>query len=216
MEDRVSRVGRKHTVRELATGGGLGVLVGLLVGLTVADVVASVLAGLVALLGAVFGLKQPAAEADGAAHADGSHAWRIAAFGIFASIALLAGIVMRTHGYLGESVTAQVAQWEAAGLKKDQALALVALQRTGVAAKDQQVVDAKVLTRVSSGALFAGEAGAECPRLEPGRYADGTEWLRAFERAGGGWQGVAVAARDLDAAQKAAIARAAWTLACAQ
>lgn len=180
--------------------------------MSVADVVASVLAGLVALLGAIFGLRQgkePVEQNDGATAA--SHAWRVAAFGLCAGLALVAGILLRTHGWLGESVAAQVALWEAAGFTPEQSRALVAMQRTGVVPRDQQVVDAKVLARTGQSALFSA-ASSECGQLA--QYTNGDELLAAFGRAGGPWGEFAAAARNFDAAQKLALGRAAWNFAC--
>lgn len=88
----------KAVVVDWLAGASLGLLVGLLVGLSTSPVAAIVVGSLAALLGGVFGLaeKLPSGLV-------GSGARRLSAFALACVVALLGGVVMRTHHVLSPS-----------------------------------------------------------------------------------------------------------------
>jgi hypothetical protein len=80
-------------------GAALGTLLGLLVGLSASPVVGSVVAALTALLAGLFGLSEKLPLGLGAGGAR-----RMAGFGVAATLALLAGLHLRSHQWLAPDV----------------------------------------------------------------------------------------------------------------
>jgi hypothetical protein len=169
-------------------GGALGLLVGLLLGLSVSNVVGSVLGPLTALLGAFFGLSGGAGRLAPAAPL------RLAAFGLLCALGVAAGVAIRAGDLLAPSPAESVARWTAAGFAPERAQALAVYERLGLAPPGAQPAPETMAARGRSSALFAGEAGAACGRLDQPIYADAAALAAAMRDEGGAWEAFA---RDL-------------------
>lgn len=88
-----------HPRLDVLAGAALGTLLGLLVGLSASPVVGSVVGALTALLAGLFGLSEKLPLGLGAGGAR-----RMAGFGIAATLALLAGLHLRSHQWLAPDV----------------------------------------------------------------------------------------------------------------
>jgi hypothetical protein len=95
-------------------GGSIGALVGLCMGLSVSPVVATVLAALGTSLLALLGLKDSSADAAGRFQTY-RNSLRVLGFGLFAILAVGAGLLIRTHGWLSPPLTVQKAILKDAG-----------------------------------------------------------------------------------------------------
>lgn len=150
-----------------AAGAALGLLLGLLVGLSASPVVSSVVVGLVALLAGVFGLsdKLPLGLGEAGAH-------RLTAFALTASLAVLAGLTLRSHSLLAPDVTELRRQIAEIGVTDPtEQRQLLRFLRFGLA---------------PDGVKPAGDAAKA---LQPVLYSEGTSFcarLRGQVRAGAG------------------------------
>ena len=88
-----------HPLLDVLAGAALGALLGLLVGLSASPVVGSVVGALTALLAVLFGLSEKLPLGLGAGGAR-----RMAGFGFAATLALLAGLHLRSHHWLSPDV----------------------------------------------------------------------------------------------------------------
>ena len=205
---------------EVVAGGGMGVLVGLLVGLSVSPVVGTILGALAALLVTFLGLTEGKTAADPVAdpalprRARGRSV-RAGAFGLACALAIVIGIVIRTHGLLSVPLDRQVAAWEAAGYTKSEAQQLVAYRELGIVPSGRSVAAETALApKTATGGLFGARSQSECSQLERERYRDQGEELNAYKEAGGGWALLAQAIRTLPAPRQREILTAGWSLAC--
>ncbi len=171
-----------------AAGAALGLLAGLLLGLSVSNVVGAVLGPLTALLGAFFGLSGGTGRLAPAAPA------RMAAFGLFCAAGVAGGLAIRAGDLLAPSPASSAARWEAAGFAPERARELAAYERLGLLPAGLSPAPETAAARGRSSALFAGEAGAACGRLDQPVYADAEALAAAMRDEGGAW---AAFARDL-------------------
>ena len=198
----------------------MGVLVGALVGLSVSPVVGTILGGLAALLVAFLGLNEektpPGAAADPAhARRAQGRSIRAGAFGLTCAVAVVLGIVIRTHGLLSVPVDRQVATWEAAGFTRSDAQHLVAYRELGILPPGRTAAaDTALAPKAATSGLFTGALSGECSQLERERHRDLGEELNAYGRAGGRWAALAAALRTVPPARQREILDAAWSLAC--
>lgn len=116
--------GAKGGRLDVLAGLALGALLGLLVGLSSSPVTATLVSGLAALLGALLGLQR----------GEGAPALapvRVVGLGLGGVLGVFGGMWIRTHDLLAPLPAAEVARWEAAGLRHEDALAVVVARRTG-------------------------------------------------------------------------------------
>ena len=194
-------------------------LIGLLVGLSVSEVVAAVISGLVALLAAFLGFRSDLRQqstGDSSATATGPSVWRASGFALVGSIALLIGLVIRTHNLLGRTPTEQVTSWTKAGYSPEVAREIVAYQMLGVTGERLHPSTQNRVATAAGSYLFSGEASSECSDLSASRYADAQQRANAFVITGGKWKAVGNSVRDLEPSRQAEVLEAAWTLACNQ
>ncbi len=170
-------------MKNFAVGAALGVLLGLLVGLSASEVVAGVITGLVGLLGTVLGLRSETA----AGPIPGGNGARVGGFAIAMAAALLAGILVRTHGLLEPSPADRAALWIDAGLSPADAAALVAFNRTGLL-PESRVAGVMSQQKSGTGALFSdSETLRSCDILLTRRYETVGAMESALRVEGGDW-----------------------------
>jgi xanthosine utilization system XapX-like protein len=169
-------------VKDFLAGAALGVLLGLLVGLSASEVVAGVVTGLVGLLGTMLGLRSEQA----AGFLPGGNAARVGGFAAAMAVALVFGVIARTHGWLQPSPAERAAEWVAAGMSQQDAAALVAFERTGLLPPDRSAGAAAAST-AATGALFSGESLAACDSLLSRNYATAMAFESALQAEGGDW-----------------------------
>ncbi|MDF2179929.1 hypothetical protein P2G88_16875 [Aliiglaciecola sp. CAU 1673] len=191
-------------VADLFSGAGIGVLLGVLMGLSVTQVVAEVVVGLVALLSAALGLVSTTEKIT-------VRPWRIGAFGICATLSVVAAIYVRTHDLLAPSESEQHVTWKAMGFSDKEAGQLVAYRQLGILPKGVEV-DANARQGKSS-VLYAADAEA-CRDLEPSQFPDLNEIITAWRIQKGQWSQLANIATTLDARQAHSLLVASWSLAC--
>jgi hypothetical protein len=172
---------------QFCAGAALGLLLGLLVSLSsspvVAAVVGAVVSGMIVLLGFVRGGDAPNSES--AARAS---SWRLSGFGLTCSIALIAGLFIRTYNLAAPRIQNQVQQLTDAGFTPDEAHALVAYKNTGIVLRlkpDMVIRDTNRIGGIGASALFASPGTDNCALFDPERYASVTEHLKALRNAGG-------------------------------
>jgi hypothetical protein len=90
---------------ELGAGAAIGLLVGLIAGLSISPVTSTILGALSTGLLVLLGFKESQETTYSA-----SHAFRVLGFGLFCSLALIAGISLRTHQVLSPSLARQKQQ----------------------------------------------------------------------------------------------------------
>ena len=194
---------------DLAAGLALGALVGALVGLSSVPVVAAVVTALVALLVAFFGLQGSA----GPLKANASAA-RVAGFGVGMLAFLILGVLARTGGWLQPSISQRVGAYQAAGYADPLAHDLALYEHLGLltgSLKGQSAPEAPV---PGSGILFSDKADPNCGALAATRFDQPADRIEAMRQTGADWAAVGAAAAALAPAEGAALADAAWGLAC--
>ena len=141
-------------MKNVIVGAALGILLGLLVGLSASEVLATVL-----------GLRSE----DAGGLLPGGNGARIGGFAVGMAIALMVGVVIRTHGMLEPSPSERAAAWVEAGLSEMDAVQLVAFERTGLIPAGRTVGKAAGSV-ASTGALFSAESLALCDTLMSRNY----------------------------------------------
>ncbi|MGV3571440.1 MAG: hypothetical protein ACO1PB_12640 [Ramlibacter sp.] len=197
-------------------GGSLGLLVGLLTGLSVSPVASIVVGAVAALLGGVFGLAEKASPRLGSA---GGH--RLTAFALATVVALVAGILLRTHHVLSPSPQRLRAQLADIGIQdtKEQNEMLrflrFGLLPTGVTPAGKEGKAAEQAFHGQQGVLYA-EGTSFCASLRTAvRRGDGAADVSALLDTGGpAAKRAAVAIRALPATEQAGALRAAPAYLC--
>lgn len=169
---------------DIAAGGGVGLLLGYLLELSVSPIVQGVVVAITGLLGALLGLQQSAG---------GGRSWRICAFGVFCTIGVTLGLMVRAGSLMTPSVERQVAQWTAAGYVKADALAFVAYQRLGVKPAELTIGTAPGAQQMAS-ALYASQTRSACNVIA--LLKDPAEKIAIARRMGFGDAANAAAAAD--------------------
>ena len=209
---------------ELFAGVGLGTLLGLLVGLAVSSVVATIVGALGTLLAAFFGLHagsgpRPAPSTGDQAAAAGpetARALRAGGFGFACAVAVVLGVLIRTHGLLSVPVAEQIAALKGAGYSETEARQLVAYREFGLVPSGWSAASGALTTRMAKGGLFASGAQDKCAQLERDRYASLEEELKGYRLAGEAWSALADAVDRAPAPLKRSLLDAAWNLACSR
>jgi hypothetical protein len=199
-----------QTRQEVLAGVGLGFAVGILVGMSTSPVVAIVVSSLAAVLATFFGLSAPSNDA--------TRVLRIASFGFACPVAVILGLGVRSHNWLGPSVEQQIKDWTNAGYTVQQARAFVAFRQLGLVPEGQKTA-AVPKSSVDSGLFSAPDSTndpvvAECGRLVSSRFPTANERLDAMKRAGGVWKTLGDSIVNPNSAQSAAVIEAAYRLAC--
>lgn len=168
---------------DVLAGASLGVLVGLLVGLSSSPVTATVVGALVALLAGVFGLadKIPVGLT-------GVGARRVMAFSLACSVALIAGVMLRTHQVLSPSTAHIRQQLSDIGISdKVEQMHMIRLLRFGLLPPGAQALgkDGEAAAKViaSSQTTLYAETSDFCAELQTmlRRSAGTKDLLKHFE-----------------------------------
>jgi hypothetical protein len=109
---------RNRGLINILSGFALGALIGIVVGLSVSHVVGLILGALTSLLAAFFGLTVSSGQPDQGVLRGNSSV--IFSFSISCVICILAGIYIRTHNYLGQSIGEQKNTLVAMGVPENQ------------------------------------------------------------------------------------------------
>jgi len=210
----------RRTLGHAVAGAGLGLCVGVLVGLTTSPVVGTVIGALAALFATIFG-GQSALPGGGAQNPPDTSAFaRIGAFGALCTVGVLVGITIRAHNLLGETTVAEVNALQQAGFSKPVALQMVMYRTFGLVLKegDQlQPAEKGPPPNVNQSSLSAGPAASECRHYGTDQYRDEPAAIvSSWQKAGGDWAAVADAVRGMPPDKQLAVAKAAWSLACAE
>ncbi len=198
-------------MRDFGVGAALGLFLGLLIGLSASEVVAGVVTGLVTILGTLFGLRSESA----AGPISGGNGGRVAGFAVTGTLAVLVGLVARTHGWLEPSPAHIRDRWVAAGFEEGEASALAAFQRLGLVPAGRQTGEAKT-ANAGTGALFADPADNDaCDALLARPYGSAAAMAGAMQAEGGVWARLAGSvATGLDDAPRLAALKAAISALC--
>ncbi len=183
MDDSVARKVGGGAIVDVFSGLGIGLLVGLIVGMSVSPVVSIILGALVSLLAVFLGLQNEGsaeAESPKALSRVRANGVRIGSFGFACVAGIMLGVYIRAHQVFSAPIEQQVAKWTNAGYDPAEARKLVAFQQLGVKPTGVEIVQGE-LQKGGSSALFADLAEINlCNQLDPGRYADAQEVLRAY------------------------------------
>ena len=174
-------------MRNFGIGAAFGLFLGLLIGLSVSDVVAGAITAMVALIGTILGLRSESA----AGPIPGGNGGRVAGFALAASLALVLGVMARTHGMLEPSPAFVRDQWVQAGFPPDAARDLAAFQRLGLVPKGQTAGEGRT-SKAGTGALYAsGVTDDACDALQNRSYGTLAALKSALQAEGGLWQRLA-------------------------
>jgi hypothetical protein len=202
---------------QLLAGTALGLLLGLLVGLSSSPVVATVVGALTGGMLVFLGFtsnSQPDSNTRSSFDAAG---WRLTGFGLACTIALLAGLLVRTRNLLTPPIRRQVSELTDAGFTSDEAHAWVAYKNIGVLMRAQPNVPTdkdKRAAGTASSYLFATPSADSCDLFDPDKYSSPAELLIALRNAGGRYAAFAGSIAKLDERARAAALAATKHLFC--
>jgi hypothetical protein len=185
-------------IGQLFAGAGLGLLVGFLVGLSSSPVVAVVVGALSAAIVTLLGFVRPAKEGEPAS-SDGSVV-RLGSFGLVCTLAILAGLYIRTHNFLSPTITQQVAEVKSAGYSDDDAHKWVWSKNLSTGAGTGAEGDKA--RPVAGSYLFSAVNTGECQHFDGSRYKDTKEHLNALQQLGGKYAEYADKISRLDRGQQ--------------
>jgi hypothetical protein len=200
-------------------GAAVGLLLGVVVALSASSVVATLVGTLAALLGVFLGLERPSDAGNESTGGTPSPARptgsgiRVVTFSLSCVVAILVGLLIRTHGLLSPTLVAQVAAWRDAGFSDEEARGLVVYRELGILPEGKKTGGDRPALKTLSTALFSASA-AECDRLTPAAYGSTTELVGAYARAGGDWERLAHAVEKAPADVQRNVVLAAWSLVC--
>jgi hypothetical protein len=207
----------REALSEMLAGTGIGVLVGLLIGLSVSEVVGAVVGGLMALLAAFLGLKEearPATTQGQPLNGPALRAWRLTGFGLVCSVAILAGLLIRTHNLLSRTPRQLVQTWKDAGYPDKTARDLAAYQELGLVTEGWKPIKVEGVAARTTSSLFGTESASRCGELAPSRFSDAKERAYAFVLSGSGWKAIGETVRDLEISKQEKLLDATWKLVC--
>ena len=202
-------------------GGGLGLCVGVLVGMTTSPIVGTVIGALTALFATIFGGQLTLSPQPDQPTTDPSGFARIGAFGAMCTVGVLLGVAIRAHNLLGEKPADEVQALEQAGYSRPVALQLVMYRDFGLMIGEGDRVrpskeNAAPPANLNQSSLSAGPAAGECRQYATSQYGDDpAAILTSWRKAGGDWTNIANAIADVPPDRQLALAKAAWSLACA-
>lgn len=127
LSDKASSRSSPHFLIDITSGVALGVLVGVLVGISASQVVASTVAAILALVATFFGFGGSVGTSTPQVNTA-----RIVGFGFAMALALVGGIALRAHGFLGPSFSERVASFSVQGLDPQLARDLAIYEHTGL------------------------------------------------------------------------------------
>ncbi len=194
---------------DLVAGVALGALVGMLVGLSSVPVVGAVVTALVALLVAFFGLQGSAGPLKANASAS-----RVAGFGGGMLLFLILGVLARAGGWLEPSMADRVKAYEVAGYSPELSREVALFDQSNLltgSLKDQTPGE---MPGKRSGILFSDGDDPSCAVLAQTLFDTPAARLTAMQQSGGAWKTVGELGAQLGPDKGAALAEAAWQLAC--
>ena len=172
-------------------GLGVGLLLGLLLGLAVSPVVSGIIGTLSSLLVVLLGLNDK--------YLGVVKGLRIGSFGLFAAAGILLGMFIRTNDILAPRTTELMEEYTKAGFEKNEGLYYVAREKFGFVPLGwfgTSAADTSFNTGIASkqSVLFSTEVDiGRCTVLKSvDKTFPKSEVIRAFKRAGGVWEELAV------------------------
>jgi hypothetical protein len=205
---------------QVFAGGGLGLLVGLLLGLSSSPTVALVVGALATAMTTLLGF----VKADGGTTGISlkSSAVRLGSFGFACAVAVLLGLLMRTHEWASPSVDQQINALVKAGYSPDEARQWVEYRSLGTIlnpaargtsgaesrspASNTSDLAASHSAALGSSVLFSGGDSGDCQYFDTSQYKNAQEQLHSLQLLGGVYARYAQKIGSLDdKKQKAAL-----------
>jgi len=202
-------------------GAGIGMLVGIATSFSSAPVTAVVVGAISAGLLVLLGFQKGDASAENAAPTDAGAVARVAAFGIACSVALVAGLVVRTHDLLAPTPAQTQQKWKDAGFTDEQARQIALYEKSGLTLNKGTGKEGDFAANRSTSAgtestlLFATRSGSPCPYFDKNNYATTGDMLQAMELQGGALQKFAVSTEKLSAGERDDVVNSVGGLLCA-
>lgn len=190
-------------VEDFIAGAGVGALAGLLIGLSTASVVGTAISAIAAILAAVLGLTKAKPEQVE------QQRFRIMGFGIFATLALLCGLLLRVQDLLAPSISEQINQWQSAGYTEEAARAYTAFARLGIKPDGAEIISVPGPRTV----LSSGTSSTHCNNLKPGNRTV-SQWISAARAEDAPWPDIADIVESSRAESQADIVNAIWRVLC--
>lgn len=192
---------------QVFAGAGLGLLVGLLLGLSSSPTVALVVGALATAMTTLLGFAR--ADSNAPSTSLSGSAVRLGSFGFACAVAVLAGLLMRTHEWASPSVGQQIDTLVKAGYSPDEARQWVEYRSLGTvlnpAAHTAPGADNRS-PALGSSVLFSGRDSGDCQYFDTSQYKNAREQLHSLELLGGVYAKYAQKISSLDAQkQKAAL-----------
>ncbi|NYF53964.1 hypothetical protein [Tunturiibacter gelidoferens] len=197
------------TKNNVMAGLGLGVLVGLLLGLSVSNVVGAAVAALTALLATFFGLGSSSSEG----RKFEIDVVRITSFSFACVFGVVLGVSARTHGWLSPSISEQVANWQRAGFKADDAQQIVKQMMVGEFASEVGSKTNVMPSQIGVTGLF-DSATNWCVLLNPKRSNGSAELVDLARSSNKDLAKLLDATDSLSLDQRADVVRAAYEVKC--
>ncbi|WP_414828976.1 hypothetical protein [Alteromonas sp. H39] len=190
-------------VEDFIAGASVGALTGLLIGLSTASVVGTAISAIAAILAAVLGLTKAKPE-----HFEQQRS-RIMGFGIFATLALLGGLLLRVQDILAPSISDQINEWKRAGYTEDVARAYAAFERLGIKPDGADIISKPGPLTV----LSSSTSSTHCNNLKPGNRT-AAQWVSAARAEDAPWPDIADIVESSRAESQADIVNAIWRVLC--
>ena len=203
----------KLTVEQLLAGVSAGLLLGFIMGLSFSPVVGTFIGLLapIAIAWMTFRVDNKKDEGSNDNASQSVHAKKIAFFCSAALVGIIVGIFIRTHNTLGisfkDEIDTKVSAWNGAGLTKEAALNLVALEYINKAPKKEG-------SRSFTTGLFNFSHSPESnlKHLDPSRYSNTNELLEAYKAHEGPAAAIASVMQSLNEDQRKELADSIWNI----
>jgi hypothetical protein len=192
---------------QVFAGAGLGLLVGLLLGLSTSPTVALVVGALATAMTTLLGFAR--ADTNTSNISLRGSAVRLGSFGFACALAVLVGLLMRTHEWASPSVDQQIKTLVKAGYSLDEARQWVEYRSLGTvlnpAAHAAPGADNRT-PAIGSSVLFSGTDSGDCQYFDTSQYKNVKEQLHSLQLLGGVYAKYAQKISSLDdQKQKAAL-----------
>jgi hypothetical protein len=186
---------------QLLAGTALGLLLGLLVGLSSSPVVATAVGALTGGMLVFLGFTSNSQADSNTKSPFEAAGWRLTGFGLACTVALVVGLLIRTHDLLAQPIKKQVSELTDAGFTSDEAHAWVAYKNIGVLMREPSNLPMdkdKRAAGTASSYLFASPGTDSCDLFNPDKYSSQAEHLIALRNAGGRYAAFADSISKLD------------------
>lgn len=192
---------------QIFAGAGLGLLVGLLLGLSSSPTVALVVGALATAMTTLLGFAK--ADSNSSNNVVSGSAVRLGSFGFACAVAVLLGLLMRTHDWASPSVDRQINTLVKAGFSPEEARQWVEYRSLGTvlnsAAHGATGADNHT-PALGSSVLFSGSDSGNCQYFDTNQYKNSQEQLHSLQLLGGVYAKYAEKIGSLDEQkQKAAL-----------